>query len=136
MEFEQKIEKTTVLAYKTHLITNYSPASVNTIIASLNQFFLFCEWHELRLKSLKIQQQIYATQDTELTKAEYQCLLTTAEAKRNDRLYLLMQTICSTGIEYPSYAILRWKRSIGDGLKFVVREKIALSFYRLLYASS
>jgi site-specific recombinase XerD len=56
------------------------------------------EWYDLRVKNLKIQKQIFASTDKELTKAEYDRLLQAAKQKKNERLYLLMQTICSTGI--------------------------------------
>ena len=56
------------------------------------------EWYDLRVKNLKIQKQIFASADRELTKAEYGRLLQAAQQKKNKRLYLLMQTICSTGI--------------------------------------
>ncbi len=92
------IEKTDVLAYKAKLVEQYAPSSVNAALSSLNGFFTFMEWHELRVKSLKIQKQIFASTDKELTKAEYERLLAAARAKKNERLYLLMQTICSTGI--------------------------------------
>lgn len=49
-------------------------------------------------KNLKIQKQIFASTDKELTKAEYDRLLQVAKQKKNERLYFLMQTICSTGI--------------------------------------
>ena len=47
---------------------------------------------------LKIQKQIFAQNDKELSKTEYERLLDAAKAKSNQRLYLLMQTICSSGI--------------------------------------
>ena len=50
------------------------------------------------MKSLKIQKQVFASKDKELTKEEYDKLLDAARSKKNERLYLLMQTICSTGI--------------------------------------
>jgi len=56
------------------------------------------EWYDLRVKNLKIQKQVFASTDKELTKAEYDRLLQAAKQKKNERLYLLMQTICSTGI--------------------------------------
>ena len=56
------------------------------------------EWYDLRVKKLKIQKQIFASTDKELSKAEYDRLLQAAKQKKNERLYLLMQTICSTGI--------------------------------------
>ena len=90
--------KTTVLAYKAYLCEHYAPASVNAALSSLNSFFNFMEWFDLRVKNLKIQKQIFASTDKELTKAEYDRLLQAAKQKKNERLYFLMQTICSTGI--------------------------------------
>ena len=95
---EEELCKTAVLAYKSHLCENYAPASVNAALSSLNSFFNFMEWYDLRVKNLKIQKQIFASTDKELTKAEYDRLLRAAKRKKNERLYLLMQTICSTGI--------------------------------------
>lgn len=90
--------KAAVLAYKSYLCERYAPASVNAALSSLNSFFNYMEWYDLRVKNLKIQKQIFASTDKELTKAEYDRLLRAAKRKKNERLYLLMQTICSTGI--------------------------------------
>ena len=95
---EQELCKTAVLAYKSYLCEQYAPSSVNAALSSLNSFFNFMEWYNLRVKNLKIQKQIFASTDKELTKAEYDRLLQAAKQKKNERLYLLMQTICSTGI--------------------------------------
>lgn len=93
-------EATKILAlnYKKKLCEKYAPSSVNAAISSLNSFFAFTGWHDIRIKALKIQRQIFSNKDKELTKAEYEKLLTAAKSKGNERLYLLMQTICSTGI--------------------------------------
>ena len=92
------LSKTMVLAYKAYLCEYYAPASVNAALSSLNSFFNFMEWFDLRVKNLKIQKQIFASTDKELTKEEYDRLLQAAKQKKNERLYFLMQTICSTGI--------------------------------------
>ena len=94
---ERELCKTAVLVYKSHLCEHYAPASVNAALSSLNCFFSFMEWYDLRVKSLKIQKQLFASADKELTKEEYDRLLRAARQKKNERLYLLMQTICSTG---------------------------------------
>lgn len=95
---DREIEKADVLAYKSKLCEQYTPASINAALSSLNSFFHFMEWYDLRVKNLKIQRQIFASTDRELTKTEYERLLQAAKRKKNERLYLLMQTICSTGI--------------------------------------
>ena len=91
-------DKGAVLAYKQHLTELYAPASVNAALSSLNSFFSFIDRQDLRVKSLKIQRQIFASSDKVLTKAEYERLLRAAEQRHSRRLSLLMQTICSTGI--------------------------------------
>lgn len=52
----------------------------------------------MKIKILKIQTRIFANQNKELTKAEYERLLKAAKNKNDERLYLLMQTICSVGL--------------------------------------
>lgn len=95
---ERALEKATVLEYKTYLTQSFAPASVNSVLSSLNSFFHFSERSELCVKTLKIQRQIFYSAEKELTKAEYERLLSAAKKRKNERLYLLMQTVCSTGI--------------------------------------
>lgn len=95
---EQQLNKATVLSYKAHLCEIYAPASVNAALSSLNSFFNYMQWYELKVKNLIIQKQVFSSEEKELTKAEYERLLQAAKNKKNMRLYLLMQTICSTGI--------------------------------------
>jgi len=94
----ESISKSVVLKYKQELTEKYAPASVNAALSSLNSFFIYNEWYDCKVKALKIQRQIFSNKDKELTKTEYERLLTAAKNKKNERLYYLMQTICSTGI--------------------------------------
>ena len=45
-----------------------------------------------------MQRQVYCSEEKELTRAEYIRLLEAANAKHNERLNLIIQTICGTGI--------------------------------------
>ena len=92
-----QMSRETVAEYKTELEKTHSFGSVNTIISSLNAYFRFIG-SGIRMKHLKHQRAIFSSAERELTKAEYERLLTAAQTKKNERLYLLMQTICSTGI--------------------------------------
>lgn len=92
------ITKEKVIAYKKYLGNNYAVRSVNSMLASINSLFSFLGWHDLRVKSLKLQQQVFCPEEKELTKAEYARLCKTAERKKNKRLNLILQTICGTGI--------------------------------------
>lgn len=93
-----EITKEVVIEYKKHLQEAYAVRSVNSMLASINSLFVFLGWQELRVKSIKIQQQIYCPEERELTKAEYTRLCAAAKHKRNERLNLILQTICGTGI--------------------------------------
>lgn len=95
---DREIEKANVLEYKEYLIENFAPASVNSVLSSLNAFFDYKELLGLKVKMLKIQKQIFSRREKELTKGEYEKLLKTAKMQGNRKLFLLMQTICSTGI--------------------------------------
>ena len=95
----EKITKETVIAYKNKLLSdNYAARSVNSMLASLNSLFSFLEWTDLKVKPIKLQRQIYCSEENELTKAEYMRLVNAAKQKGNERLHLLIQTICGTGI--------------------------------------
>jgi len=92
------IERELVIAYKTRLAASYAPASVNSMLAALNGFFAFCGYPNFRVKPLKIQRQLFASEGKELSEKEYKKLVMTAKQHGNHRLSLIMQTICSTGI--------------------------------------
>ena len=94
----KEIENTAVLTYKKMLCETYAPKSVNSMLSSLNAFFMCMGWYELKVKTLKIQRRIFADREKELTKTEYERLLSAAKNKRNERLYYLMQTLGSTGV--------------------------------------
>ena len=92
------VTKETVIAYKKHLQENYAVRSVNSMLTSINSLFMFLGWYDLKVKSLKLKQQVFCPEEKELTKAEYTRLCRTAERKHNERLNLILQTICGTGI--------------------------------------
>ncbi len=94
-----EITKETVITYKNNLLSHsYAARSINSMLASINSLFSFLGWADLKVKSIKLQRQIYRSEERELTKAEYMRLVNTAKQKGNERLNLLIQTICGTGI--------------------------------------
>lgn len=95
---DMEVIKETVIDYKEQLKENYAIRSVNSMLASVNALFAFLGWLDLKVKAIKLQQQIYCPEEKELTKAEYIRLCKTAEKQNNERLNLILQTICGTGI--------------------------------------
>lgn len=96
---DSEITKEYVIAYKQQLVSRgYAVRSVNSALASLNSLFLFLGWPDCKVKTIKVQRQVYCSEEKELTRAEYERLCKTAKQKHNHRLCLLLQTICGTGI--------------------------------------
>ena len=95
---DAEIDKQKVLDYKGKLGETYAVSSANSMIAAMNCFLRFCGWHDLCVKQFKMQRQVYCSEEKELTRAEYIRLLEAANAKHNERLNLIIQTICGTGI--------------------------------------
>ena len=94
-----EVTKEAVIVYKSKLLAeSYAVRSINSMLASLNGLFSFLGWTDCRVKSIKLQRQIYCPEEKELTKAEYMRLVNTAKQKGNERLNLILQTICGTGI--------------------------------------
>lgn len=94
-----KISKETVIEYKNKLLAgNYSARSINSMLASVNSLLSYLGWTDLKVKFIKLQRQIYCSEDKILTQAEYKRLVNAAKQKGEERLDLIIQTICSTGI--------------------------------------
>ena len=87
-----------VLAYKAYLIENYATRSVNSMLIAVNRLFCYLGWQDLKVKTLKLQRQVYCPEEKELTRNEYERLVLTARKNGNERLELILQTICGTGI--------------------------------------
>ena len=95
---DRPIDKALVLEYKTLLNSEYAVRSANSMLASLNAFLRFMGWYELCVKQFKVQKDAYCSESKELTKGEYMSLVKAAQKENNERLALIVQTICATGI--------------------------------------
>lgn len=95
---DKSIDKSIVIEYKKELCERYAIKSVNSMLSSINAFFVFMGWYDLKVKTLKIQRRIFADKSKELSKSDYERLLIAAKNKKNERLYYLMQTIAGTGL--------------------------------------
>jgi len=113
------LDKQMTLSYKAALQNGYATASVNSMLAAMNTFLKFLGWEELCVKQIKVQAKVYCPEEKELTQAEYMRLVNTARTKGNERLSLIIQTICGTGIrvselEYITVEAVRRGETIVD----------------------
>ena len=96
---EKEITKEKLTGYKEYLIEKkYNPKTINGILSAINKFLTFVGQSELKVKYLRIQRQLFRNSNRELTQAEYLKLINKAQELGKERLSLLMQTICATGI--------------------------------------
>lgn len=92
------VTKETAAGWKSHLShRDYAPRTINSMLAALNSFFRFMDWN-IKVRFLKVQRQIFRDSAKELTKGEYDRLLTAARESGQERLALIMETLCATGI--------------------------------------
>ena len=95
----REISKGLSAAWKAHLVERgYAPASVNAMLSALNSLLDFLELGTCRVKFLKLQRRMFRDDSRELTRPEYLRLLETARTQGRERLALLLETICGTGI--------------------------------------
>lgn len=95
----RSVDRENVVEWKNHLLRKgYTPATINSKLIAVNRFFVFMGWDECRVKILKLQKKLFREESRDLTKDEYSRLVETAIKVGKERLALLMETICATGI--------------------------------------
>lgn len=92
------LTKSLLIGWKENLERQYAAASVNTMIAAMNGLLEFGGRGDLKVKPLKIQKSMFCDEEKELTREEYIRLIRAAEQKGGERISLVIQTICATGI--------------------------------------
>ena len=90
--------KESAAGWKAHLLEHgYAPRTINSMLSAVNGFFKLMGW-PIRVKFLKIQRALFRDTSRELTRPEYDRLLTAARSSGQERLALIMETLCATGI--------------------------------------
>ena len=92
------VTKAALIAWKEALVAAHAPATVNSMLAAVNGFLNWMGWRECAVRLLKIQRPLFCDAGRELSRAEYARLVAAAQREGNQRLSLILQTICATGI--------------------------------------
>ncbi len=93
------VTKEAVTEWKERLLAEHlSPSTVNAALSALNGLFRFLGWEDCRARFVKVQRRLFRDPARELTRTDYDRLITTARELGRDRLALLMEAICSTGV--------------------------------------
>lgn len=94
----QTLTKAALIGWKQSLVEQYSPASVNAMLTVANGYLRYMGWPELCVRLLKVQRSLFLDENKELSRGEYARLVRAAQMQKNERLALVLQTICATGI--------------------------------------
>ena len=96
---DSPVSREAVTSWKECLLAQgRAPATVNGALAALNGLFRFLGWEDCRAKFLKVQRRLFRDQSRELTRADYDALTAAARTQGKERLALLIEAICATGI--------------------------------------
>ena len=119
------ISKELTSEWKTHLVAqNYAPTTINAMLSALNGLFAFLNWGECRVKFLKIQRRLFRDAARELTRPEYERLLTAARSLGRERLALLTETICATGIRVSEVRYITLEAAAAGRAEIALKGKI------------
>ena len=98
LDEQRTVSKEIVIEFKQRLLETYSPVSVNSMLAALNSFFKEMGWYECVVKTVKIQRDNFRLTEREMSRQEYHTLLESANKRKNQRLFYILQTLGATGI--------------------------------------
>ena len=117
LDVEVEIGKLLILGWKESLCQRYAKNSVNSMLVAVNGFMDWLGLGHCKVVLLKLKRNILPKPEKALTQREYERLLATAKKKKNTKLFLIIQSICLTGIKvselkYITFECLKTERLI------------------------
>ena len=95
----EAVTREAVTGWKDRLLAERrAPSTVNTALSALNGLFRFLGWEGCRARFVKVQRRLFRDPARELTRPDYERLIATARELGKERLALVMETICATGV--------------------------------------
>lgn len=122
---KRAVTKEAVAQWKECLLAdNCSPATVNAKISAVNGLLRFLNWEECRVKFVKVQKRVFRDASRDLSRDEYQRLLDTARTLGKERLELLLETICATGIRVSEIKYITVEAAAGGRTDVSLKGKV------------
>lgn len=119
------VSKETASEWKSCLISSgLAPSTVNAKLSALNKLLRFLGWEECRVKFLKVQRRVFRDESRELTRADYDRLLSAARENGDSWLELLMETICATGVRVSEVKYITVKSAMEGRTDISLKGKI------------
>ena len=93
------VTKEAVTGWKERLLAERrAPSTVNAALSALNGLFRFLGWEGCRARFVKVQRRLFRDPARELSRTDYDRLIAAARELGRERLALVMETICATGV--------------------------------------
>lgn len=93
------VTREAVTGWKERLLAERrAPSTVNAALSALNGLFRFLGWEGCRARFVKVQRRLFRDPARELSRTDYDRLITAARELGRERLALVMETICATGV--------------------------------------
>lgn len=94
------ITKTLMIEYKNYLCNTgkYKTSSINSFLVAANRYLEYMQWHDAKVKTIRVQHEPFCSEDKFLSKEEYKKLVKTANYQGKMRLSMILQTIAMTGM--------------------------------------
>ncbi|MCD8364571.1 MAG: site-specific integrase [Clostridiales bacterium] len=93
-----EVTKQCLSEYREHLLQSLSACTVNGALSAINTWLKLSGQGDCQVKLLKVQRRAFCSAKKELNREEYNRLIAAAKKKGDERLLLVMEAICATGI--------------------------------------
>lgn len=114
-----------VTGWKNHLLeTGLQPVTINSKLAALNGLFRFMGREDCRVRFLRVQRRMFRDAGRDLDKNGYTRLVETARSLGKERLALLMESICATGIRVSEVRYLTVEAARSGQAEIALKGKI------------
>lgn len=120
----QELSKSMLIQYKDALRHQYRPNSVNAKITAINGFMKFLGREDFMVKHLRIQKQAFLSPDEELSREEYCQIIHELEEEGDERMSLVIQSLCSTGMRVGELAFLTCEAVEAGEMTIVLKGKV------------
>ncbi len=94
----REITHEALMEFREDLRKEHEVSTVNGYVSAINAYLDMVGMEECKMKLMKMQRKVFRSEDRELNRGEYLKLIETAKMLGKERLMLIMETICATGI--------------------------------------